>query len=82
MEKMKFVITMNNAGTLMIICTNSGLLSAKWAWMTPSAGATAAPAITVKRKRDRMLTVKLFLGIDCSDKKSLLFKVSKKRKSA
>ena len=45
---------------LMIICTSTGELSAKYFWITPKAGATAAPAITVKSDRDRMLTTSGF----------------------
>lgn len=54
------MITIKIAGTLMIICTSTGELSAKYSRITPSAGATAAPAITVKRDSDRMLTTSAF----------------------
>ena len=58
--KILLVITIKIAGMLMIICTSTGELSTKYSWITPKAGAIAAPAITVKSDRDRMLTTSGF----------------------
>ena len=58
--KNRLVRTINSAGILIIICTKSWSLSAKYFFITPRAGATAAPAITVSRDSDNMLTVSDF----------------------
>ena len=44
---------------LMIICTSTGSVPRKWTAIRSRAGATAAPAITVRRDSDRMATISL-----------------------
>ena len=61
---------------LMIICTSTGELSTKYSWITPKAGAIAAPAITVKSDRDRMLTTSGFAVVSSdfySDPRTSIF---------
>lgn len=53
-----FVRNMNSAGTEIIICTSASFASLKYAWIVLSAGATAAPAITVRSDSDRIATVR------------------------
>ena len=55
-----FVITINSAGMHTTSCTSSRLASEKCVRMTSSAGATAAPAITVKSESDNMLAASGF----------------------
>ena len=50
---------MNIAGMLMIICTSPGDAVWKCVWMMFRAGATAAPAITVRSDRDNIAVINL-----------------------
>ena len=49
-----------SAGRLTMSWISSGFLPAKWALMTPSAGAMAAPAMTVSKLMERMVYSNLF----------------------
>lgn len=57
--KKRFVIAMNIAGMLMIICTSPGDAVWKCIWMMFRAGATAAPAITVRSDKDNIAVINL-----------------------
>ncbi len=48
-----------SAGMLTINCISTLLYPLKCSWMTPNAGAMAAPAITVKREMERIVKVSL-----------------------
>ena len=56
-RKAKVVRMMNNAGRLTMSCTVIGLHEEKCSLMAPSAGAIAAPAITVSRLMERIAEV-------------------------
>ena len=61
--KTRFVRMINSDGRLTISWISSGLRPSKWALMTPSAGAMAAPAMTVRRLMERMVYSNLFFMI-------------------
>ena len=61
--KTRFVRMINNAGRLTMSWISSGFLPAKCALITPSAGAMAAPAITVSKLMERMVYSNLFFII-------------------
>ena len=64
--KIRFVSIIKSDGILIIICTNSGFSFIKYCFMLPRAGATAAPAITVRSESESMLTVNFFKLFCCS----------------
>jgi hypothetical protein len=59
--KTRFVIMMKRAGIDTIICTTMSGFPAKCSLIVPSAGAMAAPAITVRREMERIVNVSVFL---------------------
>lgn len=64
-SKNKFVTAMNTAGMLIISCTIIFDSPLKYSCITPSAGATAAPAITVSSDSVSIATINFHLLCSC-----------------
>jgi hypothetical protein len=78
---MKLVRNMKSAGMLIMSCTTVSGESEKCSLIVPRAGATAAPAITVRRDSDRIAVIIPFLFFVLSIVTSFLRTAIKKRRS-